>query len=108
MVRISDARMSGTAYGTVVLHVAPEGAAGGPLAAVRDGDVITLDVPARSLRLEISDEEMARRLANWQAPPMPARGWERIYVSQVNQADEGADLQMLVGSSGAAIPRESH
>jgi L-arabonate dehydrase len=108
MVRISDARMSGTAYGTVVLHVAPEGAAGGPLAAVRDGDVIMLDVPARSLRLEISDEEMARRLAQWQAPPMPARGWERIYVSQVNQADEGADLQMLVGSSGAAIPRESH
>jgi L-arabonate dehydrase len=108
MVRISDARMSGTAYGTVVLHVAPEGAAGGPLAAVRDGDIITIDVPARSIRLDISDEEMAARLARWTPPPLPARGWERIYVTQVNQADEGVDLEMLVGSSGAGIPRESH
>lgn len=108
MVRISDARMSGTAYGTVVLHVAPEGAAGGPLAAVRDGDIIAIDVPARRIELKISDEEMAKRLAEWTPPSLPARGWERIYVSQVNQADEGADLEMLVGSSGAGIPRESH
>jgi dihydroxy-acid dehydratase len=108
MVRISDARMSGTAYGTVVLHVAPEAAAGGALAAVRDGDMVTIDVPGRRIELEISNDELATRLAQWLPPPKPARGWERLYVDQVNQADEGADLALLVGGSGADVPRESH
>jgi len=108
MVRISDARMSGTAYGTVVLHTSPEAAAGGPLAVVRDGDMIDLNVPARRLHLDISDEELAARLAEWQKPPSPERGWYKLYVEHVQQAHLGADLDFLVGGSGAPIPRDSH
>ena len=108
MVRISDARMSGTAYGTVVLHTSPEAAAGGPLALVQNGDMITLDVPARSLTLEVSDEELERRRAAWQPLPRPERGWQKLYVEHVQQAHLGADLDFLVGSSGAGIPRDSH
>jgi len=108
MVRISDARMSGTAYGTVVLHTSPEAAAGGPLAVVQNGDMIELDVVARRLHLEVSDEEIARRLASWKAPTPPSRGWYKLYVEHVQQAHLGADLDFLVGSSGAPIPRDSH
>src|SRR5690606_9058128 len=103
MVRISDARMSGTAYGTVVLHTAPESAAGGPLALVRDGDFITLDVETRSLVLEVSDEELAQRQKAWIAPDVPASGYERLYVSTVLQADKGCDADFLRGSRGAAV-----
>jgi dihydroxy-acid dehydratase len=109
MVRISDARMSGTAYGTVVLHTSPEAAAGGPLALVKDGDVIQLDVPGRKLHLEVSDEELARRRAQWKAPKPPMEsGYQKLYVDHVLQADKGADLDFLVGGRGAAIPPESH
>ncbi|MDH4450861.1 MAG: dihydroxy-acid dehydratase [Rhodoferax sp.] len=108
MVRISDARMSGTAYGTTVLHTSPEAAAGGPLAVVQNGDMIELNVPERKLHLEVSDEELARRLAAWQAPEKPKRGWYKLYVETVQQAHLGADLDFLVGASGAAVPRESH
>jgi dihydroxyacid dehydratase/phosphogluconate dehydratase len=109
MVRISDARMSGTAYGTVVLHVAPEAAAGGPLALVRDGDVVELDVPGRRLHLDVPDEELARRQAAWQAPaPASESGYVRIYVDHVQQADRGADFDFLVGKSGVVVTRESH
>jgi dihydroxy-acid dehydratase len=109
MVRISDARMSGTAYGTVVLHTAPEAAAGGPLAVVRDGDIIELDVPNRRLQLHISDEELARRLAEWKAPQPPlASGYWKLYVDHVLQADEGADLDFLVGKRGSFVPRDNH
>ena len=109
MVRISDARMSGTAYGTVVLHVAPEAAAGGPLALVRDGDMVELDVPARRLNLEVSDDELAARRAEWVAPEPPmAGGYQRLYFDHVLQADRGVDLDFLVGNRGAAVPRESH
>lgn len=109
MVRISDARMSGTAYGTVVLHTSPEAHAGGPLAVVQDGDTITLDVPNRSLHLHVDEDELARRLSDW-TPPEPAydRGWYRLYIDTVNQADEGADLGFLKGKSTFAIERESH
>ncbi len=109
MVRISDARMSGTAFGTVVLHAAPEAAAGGNLALVRDGDMIALDVPARSLVLEVPDAELDRRRAEWTAPaPAMTGGWQSLYVERVLQADKGADLDFLVGCRGAAVPRESH
>jgi dihydroxy-acid dehydratase len=109
MVRISDARMSGTAYGTAVLHVAPEAAAGGPLALVREGDWIELDVPARRLHLDVSDEELERRRADW-TPPVASMsgGWQALYVERVLQADRGCDLDFLVGCRGAAVPRESH
>jgi L-arabonate dehydrase len=108
MVRISDARMSGTAYGTVVLHVAPEAAAGGPLALVKTGDVIELDVPARKLHLDVSDVELAKRRAAWVAPEPPKRGYYKLYVETVQQADKGADLDFLVGGSGAIVTRDSH
>ncbi len=108
MVRISDGRMSGTAYGAVVLHVAPEAAAGGTLALVQDGDMIELDVAGRRLHLDVDDAELARRRAAWQAPPAPQRGWYKLYVDSVQQANLGADLEFLVGSSGAAVPRDSH
>ncbi|HLX27361.1 MAG TPA: L-arabinonate dehydratase [Casimicrobiaceae bacterium] len=109
MVRISDARMSGTAYGTVVLHTAPEAAAGGPLALVRNGDFIELDVDARRLHLDVPDDELAQRRAQWKAPPPHAhRGWVRLYCDTVQQADRGVDLDFLVGGSGAAVGRESH
>jgi L-arabonate dehydrase len=108
MVRISDARMSGTAYGTVVLHVAPESAAGGPLALVRTGDIIELDVPARRLHLEVSDAELAKRKAAWEPPDPPRRGYYKLYVEHVQQADKGADLDFLVGGSGTTVTRDSH
>jgi dihydroxy-acid dehydratase len=108
MVRISDARMSGTAYGTVVLHCAPEAAVGGPLALVRNGDLISLDVSARSLVLQVSDEELARRRASSPPPATPAdRGYVKLYVDHVLQANEGADLDFLVGGSGAPVPRDN-
>ena len=111
MVRVCDGRMSGTAYGTVVLHVAPEAAAGGPLGKVRTGDVIVLDVAARRLDVELSDAELAGRepsAAAAAAYAAPARGWERLYVDHVMQADTGADLDFLLGSSGSQVSRESH
>jgi dihydroxy-acid dehydratase len=111
MVRVCDGRMSGTAYGTVVLHVAPEAAAGGPLGLLRTGDVVVLDVPARRLDIELSAEELAARLpsaATAEAFAKPARGWERLYVQTVQQANTGADLDFLVGSSGDQVSRESH
>jgi dihydroxy-acid dehydratase len=109
MVRISDARMSGTGFGTVVLHVAPESAAGGALALVRTGDWIVLDVPARMLILDVSDEELTRRRADWQRPETTfSRGYARLYVDHVQQASEGADLDFLRGASGAAVPRDNH
>ena len=110
MVRISDARMSGTAYGTAVLHVSPEAAAGGPLAVVQTGDIIELDVPARRLQLMIDDAEMARRLAAWKppAPVVPPGGYASLYIEHVQQASEGADLDFLVGCRGHAVGRESH
>jgi dihydroxy-acid dehydratase len=111
MVRICDGRMSGTAYGTVVLHVAPEAAAGGLLALVQDGDIIELDVPARTLRLDVADDELARRRPNAALTDgfaRPQRGWEQLYVERVQQADTGADLDFLVGHSGPAVARESH
>lgn len=109
MVRISDARMSGTAFGTVVLHAAPESTVGGPLALVRTGDSITLDVPGRSLTLHVDDAELERRRAEWQAPPPIAdRGWYRLYIDHVTQADTGCDLDFLVGGSGSTVTRESH
>jgi dihydroxy-acid dehydratase len=108
MVRISDARMSGTAYGTVVLHVTPEAAVGGPLVLVEDGDMIALDVEARTLHLEVSDEELARRHAAWVAPQLPASGYVQLYVNHVEQADTGADFDFLVGCRGHQIARESH
>ena len=108
MVRISDGRMSGTAYGTVVLHVAPEAAVGGPLALVQTGDMIELDVAARRLHLEVPDEELRRRKSAWKAPEPPQRGWYRLFHDHVLQADQGMDLDFLVGSSGAAVPRDNH
>jgi len=108
IVRISDARMSGTAYGTVVLHVSPEAAIGGPLALVQSGDMIKLDVPARLVSLEVDDAVLEQRRARWKAAPTPERGWAKLYVDHVLQAHEGADLDFLVGKSGAPVPRESH
>jgi dihydroxy-acid dehydratase len=111
MVRICDGRMSGTAYGTVVLHVAPEAAAGGPLALVQTGDEITLDVPGRTLTLEVSDEDLQNRRPN--AATLagfanPVRGWERLYIDHVQQADSGADLDFLIGATGDHVSRDSH
>ena len=109
MVRISDARMSGTAFGTVVLHVAPEAAAGGPLALIRTGDWVELDVPGRTLTLDVPEDELARRRLAWQPPePGYSRGYARLYVEHVQQADKGADLDFLVGASGAQVPRDNH
>ena len=109
MVRISDARMSGTAYGTVVLHTSPEAAAGGPLALVRNGDLITLDVPARRLHLHVDDAELERRRADWTAPPPPMEsGYWKLYIDHVLQADEGADLDFLRGRRGSAVPKDNH
>jgi dihydroxyacid dehydratase/phosphogluconate dehydratase len=111
MVRICDGRMSGTAYGTVVLHVTPESAAGGMLGLVQDGDLIELDVEGRSLTLLVSDEELAGRVppaSLTSAYSAPTRGWEKLYVQHVEQADSGADLDFLTGASGPAVMRESH
>ncbi|TMR98845.1 dihydroxy-acid dehydratase [Nonomuraea basaltis] len=111
MVRICDGRMSGTAYGTVVLHVAPEAAAGGPLGLVRTGDMVILDVENRRLDVDLPAEELAARRPSptmAEAFARPARGWQRLYVETVQQANTGADLDFLVGSSGDHVPRESH
>jgi dihydroxy-acid dehydratase len=111
MVRVCDGRMSGTAYGTVVLHVAPEAAAGGPLALVRTGDVISLDVEARRIDVEVPADELAARTpdeATVAGFARPRRGWERLYVDHVLQADAGADLDFLVGASGSQVSRDSH
>jgi dihydroxyacid dehydratase/phosphogluconate dehydratase len=109
MVRISDARMSGTAYGTVVLHICPEAALGGPLALVRNGDWITLDVEARTLHLEVDDAELAERRAQWTAPePAFKSGYQFLYVNHVMQADKGADFDFLQGCRGHEVTRESH
>ncbi len=109
MVRISDARMSGTAYGTVVLHVSPEAAVGGTLALVRNGDLIELDVPERRLNLDLPEAEIARRRAEWRAaPPQGDRGYVKLYVEHVTQAHLGCDLDFLVGKSGAKVPRPAH
>ncbi len=108
MVRISDARMSGTAYGTVVLHASPEAAVGGTLALVRSGDMITLDVGRRAVQLEVDDTTLAARRAQWKPPAIPDRGWERLYIQHVQQAHLGADLDFLVGHSGSRVARDSH
>jgi dihydroxyacid dehydratase/phosphogluconate dehydratase len=111
MVRICDGRMSGTAYGTVVLHVSPEAAAGGPLALVQTGDVVVLDVEQRRIDVDVPDAEWAGRTLNAATVAGfadPKRGWERLYVDHVLQADTGADLDFLVGSSGSRVSRESH
>ena len=111
MVRVCDGRMSGTAYGTVVLHVAPEAAAGGPLGLAKTGDWIVLDVPNRSLTLDVPHDELAQREWSSKAAAAyanPTRGWERLYIDHVRQADTGADLDFLVGSSGSEVGRESH
>jgi len=111
MVRLSDARMSGTAFGTVVLHITPEAAAGGPLALVRDGDLVSLDVPARRIELLVDEHELARRHA---APALPGaatppdRGYAALFHRCVLQADEGCDFDFLVGCRGAAVPAHSH
>ena len=111
MVRICDGRMSGTAYGTVILHVAPEAAAFGPLALIQTGDVISLDVEKRTLNVELSDEELQSRKPSQKmidSLAKPDRGWQKMYIDHVNQADTGADLDFLVGSSGSQVLRESH
>jgi L-arabonate dehydrase len=109
MIRISDARMSGTAYGTVVLHVCPEAAVGGPLALVRDGDMIELDVPGRTLTCDVPEEELAKRRAAWKAPePSMKGGYQGLYVEHVQQASVGADMDFLVGCRGSVVLRESH
>jgi dehydratase ilvD1 len=111
MVRISDARMSGTAYGTVILHVAPESEAGGPLALVQSGDEIAFDGPNRRLELLVDEAELARRRQAWEAARQPSkydRGWSRLYIETVMQADKGVDLDFLVGKSTAEVTRESH
>jgi dihydroxy-acid dehydratase len=109
MVRISDARMSGTAYGTVVLHASPEAAAGGTLALVENGDMIELDVGKRLLQLAVSDKQLAERRKKWKAPKPPLeRGYWRLYFDHVLQAHQGADLDFLVGKSGAFVPRDNH
>ncbi len=109
MVRISDARMSGTAYGTVVLHTSPEAAAGGPLAVVRNGDMIELDVAARRIHLDISDDELKTRLAEWKpAEGGPESGYAWLHQTHIMGADTGADLDFLKGCRGAPVGKDSH
>jgi len=109
MVRISDARMSGTAYGTVILHMVPEAAAGGLLALVQNGDLIELDVARRKLHLHVPEKELKRRRARWKAPKAHLeRGYWKLYHEHVLQADEGADLDFLVGRTGPMVPRDNH
>jgi dihydroxy-acid dehydratase len=108
MVRLTDARMSGTAFGTIALHIAPEAAVGGPLALLRTGDVVCLDVPARRLDVELLDSELQARRSAWSSTlALPERGYARLYYEHVLQANEGADFDFLAGSSGAAVPRDS-
>ncbi|MEZ4825320.1 MAG: L-arabinonate dehydratase [Bacteroidia bacterium] len=109
MVRISDGRMSGTAFGTVFLHVSPESAIGGTLALVQNGDMIEVNVPERRLHLDVPEEELARRRQAWEAPEKTThRGYVKMYVDHVTQADEGADLDFLIGKSGSAVPKDNH
>lgn len=111
MVRVCDGRMSGTAYGTVVLHVAPEAAAGGPLALIQTGDMVCLDLASRRIEIEVDQVDLDQRkasLATTSGFAAPVHGWERLYVDHVLQADQGADLDFLVGSSGHQVSRESH
>jgi dihydroxy-acid dehydratase len=109
MIRISDARMSGTAYGTVVLHTAPEAATGGPLALVTNGDMIELDVAGRRLHLDVSEGELASRKQRWAPPPrVEERGYLRLFYDHVLQADRGVDFDFLVGKSGARVFRGNH
>jgi len=109
MVRISDARMSGTAYGTVILHISPEAAAGGTLSLVENGDEIELDVEKRKLELLVSENEIQRRKSSWKPPKAPLdRGYWKLYFDHVLQAHQGADLDFLVGKSGAFVPRDNH
>ena len=109
IIRISDGRMSGTAYGTVILHVSPESSVGGTLAIVQDGDMIELDVENRRLHLDISDEELQKRKAAWKAPePMATRGYVKFYIDHVQQAHLGADLDILQGGSGSEVTRDLH
>jgi len=110
MVRISDARMSGTAYGTVVLHVAPEAMAGGPLGVVQDGDWIELDCKGGKLNLDISEAEMTQRLATRAENKArgPVSGYQKLYIDHVLQADQGCDFDFLLGSRGSAVPKHSH
>ena len=111
MVRICDGRMSGTAYGTVILHVSPESAARGPFSKIQSGDIIELNVAARTINVKLSDAEIAARevsAATQTAYANPDRGWQRLYIDHVMQADTGADLDFLIGSSGSDVTRESH
>jgi L-arabonate dehydrase len=108
MIRISDARMSGTAYGTVILHCAPEAAVGGPLALVRDGDIIEVDVEKRVLHLLVEEEELLRRRRAWSPPEPPSGGYQRLYCDHVMQANLGADFDFLIGTRGHEVPRPSH
>ena len=109
MVRISDGRMSGTAFGTVVLHVSPESAIGGNLALVQEGDEIELDVKGRTLNLDVSGQELSRRRAAWQPdPPHTERGYVSLYLEHVQQAHLGADFDFLVGKSGSSVTRDAH
>src|SRR5262249_16942561 len=109
MVRISDAGMSGTAYGTVVLHVAPEAAVGGSLALVQNGDFIELDVESRRLHLDVSEQELASRRSHWKPPAqIYDRGYYKLYIDHVLGADRGADFDFLVGKSGTEVTRDSH
>jgi dihydroxy-acid dehydratase len=109
MVRISDGRMSGTAAGTVILHVSPESAVGGTLALVKDGDIIELNVEERKLHLDISNEELTKRKAAWIAPqPLATRGYVKFYIDHVQQANLGADLDVLRGGSGSEVTRDLH
>jgi dihydroxy-acid dehydratase len=109
IIRISDGRMSGTAAGTVVLHVSPESSIGGTLALVKDGDFIELDVANRKLHLDVTDEELVTRRANWIAPtPVASRGYVKFYIDHVQQADLGADLDILRGGSGSEVKGDLH
>ena len=108
IIRISDARMSGTAYGTVILHCAPEAAVGGPLAFVEDGDIIEVDVEQRILHLRVDEAELERRRSTWVAPELPSGGYQRLYCERVMQANLGADFDFLIGTRGHAVPRPSH
>jgi dihydroxy-acid dehydratase len=109
MVRISDGRMSGTAFGTVILHVSPESAVGGAFGLVKTGDLIELDVPNRKLTLHVSDEELTLRRKDWEAPDLGVnRGYVKMYIDHVEQAHEGVDLDFLKGGSGSEVSRDSH
>jgi dihydroxy-acid dehydratase len=109
MVRISDARMSGTAYGTVVLHISPESSVGGTLGLVKTGDLIELDVKKRSLNLDVPEKELKKRRSNWTAPkPVVDRGYTSIFIKHVEQADKGCDFDFLKGGSGSIVHRDLH